>query len=158
MKLKNIFSLVKEDSDYFNEKLDKIQLQRCAMGGQKCKEQLAVVNKNFVESGKYVYNKNYNGAMETLKSAFYVTFELNESTCLKCAAYFRSTITHSLESIQEELGAMSTGMFKTNKYQSNYIEACKTLVEFKNLKQSYSEDQNKQKDLFQNQQHSKCVG
>lgn len=158
LKLRNIFSLVKDSSEYFNEKSDKIQLQKCAMGGQKCKEQLSIVNKNFVESGKYLYNKNYPGAMETLKSAFYVTFELNETSCLKCAEYFRSTITQSLGNIHDELGEMSTGMFKTNKYQSNYIEACKTLVEFKNLKQNTSDILNNQKNVFHNQQQSKCVG
>lgn len=148
VKLKKLFSLVEEDSNYFHDNVDKIQLEKCPRDKQMCKEHLAIVNNSHVESNKYRYDKNFQGSIETLKNAFYVTFELNEKSCKKCTNFFRSTLTKSLEDMHVELGKMSKGIFKTKRYQTDYIETSKVLMELKNLKKSNIVELNKQKHYF----------
>lgn len=132
--IKRLFSLSALDSDYFNNKQDKIELLSCPGKGMICKEHLSVVNKCYVESEHYQREKDYTKSIETLKSAFYKTTELVESPCNKCATVFRSTITESMENLHVELEKMSTGIFGKKRYQSSYIMADTVLREFENFK------------------------
>ncbi len=128
---KNAFSLSVMDNEYLNDYEEKIELLSCPSGGMSCKEQLSVINNRFLESYGYHRDKNYTGSIESLKSAFDETKDLKESRCTNCAKLFRSTITESLEKIHDELKEMSTGIFKTKKYQASYVMAGNTLRNFK---------------------------
>lgn len=144
-KMKKLFSLSVSDTEYFNDKNDKIEIVSCPLEEKKCKEHLSVVNRSHLESGIYHRDKDFQRSIETLKSAFYITTELQEPPCLKCAGLFRSTITQSLENIHGELGKMSTGLFRTKRYHASYIEAGNVLKEFKNEGQTNSLQLNEQK-------------
>jgi hypothetical protein len=157
VKLKNLFSLVEKDSKYLQENVDKIQIARCPLKEQKCKEHLAIVNNYHAQSSNLFYNKNFQGAITSLKNAYYVTAELNESSCLKCADFFRLTISQSLENIHEDIRRMSSGIFKTNRYQASYKEADKVLNEFKDIKQNNIIKPKEQNHFFINRYSTKCV-
>lgn len=73
----------------------------------------------------------YLNSIESLKSAFKKASELQESPCEKCAVFFRSTITHSLENMNEELNKMTSGIFRKKRYLSVYNESCNVLNDFK---------------------------
>ncbi|RIH65625.1 hypothetical protein D1164_08130 [Mariniphaga sediminis] len=123
-------SLSKKDNGA-NGQSAKIEVMDCQNNGEKCKEHLAVINENYLESYQYLEGKNFRESIASLKNAFEKTHELQDTTCLKCAQLFRDTITESLEDIRDELQKMSTGIFKTKRYQSSYDEACDVLEELK---------------------------
>jgi hypothetical protein len=132
--IKRFFSFSETDSDYFHGKQDKIELLSCPRKDMICKKQLSVVNKCYVESEHYLREKDFERSIDTLKSAFYKTTELEDQPCSKCAAFFRSTITESLENIHSELEKMSAGIFSKKCYQSSYIMAGNILKEFENVR------------------------
>ncbi len=131
---KGIFSISAKDNEYFNDKQDKIELVECKFGGHNCKDHLSEINKNFLDSGNYQRSKDYQRSIEALKNAYNLTFELQESSCIRCAELFRSTIIQSMENMSNELHRMSTGLFKTKRFESSYIMATNTLKDFKNEK------------------------
>lgn len=144
-KTKKLFSLSVSDTEYFNDKNDKIEIVSCPFVEKKCRDYLSVVNRSHLESGRYRRDKDFQRSIEILKSAFYITTELQDPRCLKCAGLFRTTITHSLENIHGELGKMSTGLFRTKRYHASYIEAGNVLEEFKIERQTNSLQINEQK-------------
>ena len=113
------------------EGLGKIELLSCISGGGKCKKHLSIINEKYVESYFHQKDKNYLNSLNALKSAFLVTNDLTGTTCSKCAEIFRFTITRSVEDIHDELKKLSTGLFKTNRFQSVFIESRDLLKEFK---------------------------
>ncbi len=131
VKGKRIFSLAETDTEYFNDNQDKIELLDCQLNGKNCKNTLPKINNYFLESDRYYRDKDFQKSIEALKNAFYTTAELQETPCIKCAELFRSTITQSLENIHDELRKMSTGLFRTKRYQLSFKEAEKVLKEFK---------------------------
>lgn len=157
VKLKNVFSLVKDDTEYFHNNVDKIKMEKCPLEKQKCTSVLVFVNQSYVQPNRYFYDINFHGAIEQLKNAFYKTLELDETSCKKCTDFFRLTIIESLEVIKDELGKMSKGLFKTNRYQSNYNEACKVLKEFQEFEQNNILKLNKHNNYSLNHHDSKCV-
>lgn len=126
-------SLSESDTEYSDAQRDKIELASCPQKSFKCREHLFVINENYRQSDQYIQNKDYHSSIENLKNAFYKTLEIKESSCLKCAEFFRSTISESLENIHKELGKMSTGIFKSKRFQSSYQEAATVLKEFENV-------------------------
>jgi len=128
-----LFSLSVVDSDYFNNQQNKIELVSCPRKVMKCKEYLSIINKSYIESEQFRREKDFQRSIETLKSAFYITLDLKEPSCSKCAKIFRSTITESLENIHFELEKMSTGIFRNKRYQASYLKADIVLKEFENL-------------------------
>lgn len=99
---------------------DKIELLVCKTGTQNCKEPLSVINKFYVESHCYRLEKDYLNSIESLKCAFLRTCDLEEDTCVKCAEFFRSTITKSLENINGELQRLTSGIIGNNRYMLSY--------------------------------------
>lgn len=124
-----------KESKYFNDKQDKIELVGNCLLGDKylCKKQLSVINKKFLASSRYFRDKDYTRSIEELKSAFYITTEIQETSCTKCIELFRSTITESLENIHADLQKMSTGFFVRKHYQSSYELATSVLGELKKV-------------------------
>lgn len=129
MKLNGFSSLLNGDTESHNSDDNKIELLGCPSGGNNCKTQLALINKNYAESARHQNEKNYQKAIELLKSAYYKTHEMQKSSCVQCAALFRTTITRSLEDMHKELERMSTGIFRNKRYYGVYIEAGKVLKE-----------------------------
>lgn len=130
-RMKWIFSISVLENQYFNDKQDKIELVGCPRVGKECGEHLSVLNKSFLASSRNMRNKEYTMSIEALKGAFYKTNELQESSCIKCAELFRSTIIQSLEIIHEDLQKMSGGLFFRKRYQFSYSLANSVLEEFK---------------------------
>jgi hypothetical protein len=120
------------DTEYFNDKKDKIELINCPFKEKRCTNHLSVINKSFLEADRGRRNKDFNKSIESLKSAFYVTTELQGFQCVECAKLFQSAITQSMENIHGELAGMSTGFFRRKRYLVNYKEAGRVLAEFKN--------------------------
>lgn len=129
-------------------KQDKIQLVSCPRKEMVCKDQLAFVNKLYVEFEQCHIDKNFLQSIEILKNAFYKTSELTEIPCSKCAVLFRSTITESMENIHAELRKMTTGIFGNKRYQYSFLMADKVLTEFKNVEISSTFQQNESKIRF----------
>lgn len=129
MKRNGYASLLNGDSEFEGKEESKIELLGCPFGGNTCKNQLAVINNNYSESARHQQEKNYQKAIELLKSAYYKTHELQKSSCVKCAAMFRTTITQSLEDMHKELERMSTGIFRNKRYYGVYVEAGNVLKE-----------------------------
>ncbi len=129
--LKEIFYM--RNSNLIIGNHNKIELLHCPNGKFYCREHLVFINKNYLKYYDYQSDKNYQMSIEALKSAFYKTTELKEESCKKCTKLFRSTIIQSLENMHEELRMMSTGLFKTKKFQSSYIESGNLLAEFRKV-------------------------
>ncbi len=129
MKLNGFSSLLNGDSESQSREDNKIELLGCPFGGNNCKKQLAVINNSYTDSAKYQNEKNYQKAIELLKSAYYKTHELQKTSCVKCAGLFRTTITKSLEDMHKELERMSTGIFRNKRYYGVYVEAGNALKE-----------------------------
>lgn len=126
-----LFQIGKKDSKYFNDKNLFIELESCPLEGKNCKEHRAFINRNLRVSLNHLLNKEYAQSIEELKRAYYKTTELNQPTCIQCAELFRSTITRSMEHIQEDLQKMSTGFFKVKRFNPSLEQATKVLKEIK---------------------------
>lgn len=112
----------------------KFELIKCPRDGRNCKNHLIEINKNYYDSDYYYQNKEYQESIEALSNAFNKTFELNEATCAHCARTFRYTIIQTLQNIHIELGNMTNGLFKKNRYKSCYILAENVLNDLKRKK------------------------
>src|SRR5690554_6270016 len=126
MNLKSLFSFSKTD---YNDGQSKLELLGCPFSGEKCKQQLTVINSNYLKSSEYQREKNYRQAIILLKNAYESADELHQPSCVKCADLFRSTIAQSLKNIHDELRKMTTGIFRNKRYHSVYIEAANILKE-----------------------------
>lgn len=129
--MKRLFSQTIIDPEKFNDKKDKIELVSCPRKEIKCKEQLTLINKIYVDTEYYLSEKYYHRSIEILKSAFYITIELTDHPCVKCAELFRSTIIESLENIQSELKKSTSGFFGNKNLKSSLKLAENTLTELK---------------------------
>lgn len=99
---------------------DKIELLVCNSGSQNCKEHLSVINKCYADAHIFQLEKDYLNSIESLKSAFYKTTNLQEASCLKCADFFRSTIAKSIENINDELQNLTSGLISNKRYLLSY--------------------------------------
>jgi hypothetical protein len=131
MKHREKFSLLRLDSEQLRDAENKIELVSCPYGTKICDKQLSAINRSFVESRAFRKDKDFTRSVFALNDAFVETSELKDSKCAKCSNLFRATITESLEKIHDELQGMSTGLFKTKKYQASYILASEVLNDFK---------------------------
>lgn len=113
------------------DKDNKIELVSCPRKGKNCHEHLNVINTRFNESRIYQSEKNYRRSVELLKSAFDETMHLQEPTCVKCAALYRSTIIESLEETHKDLQKMAHGFFRSGRFKGSYIMADNVLQELK---------------------------
>jgi hypothetical protein len=138
LKKKDQFSPSQKDTGSLNNNQNKIELLACPHAGKDCKHHLSLINDRFSESFVSKRNKNFQGSIEALKYAFIKTNELQDSTCMKCAELFRSTITQSLENIHEELHHMSTGIFGRKRYQASYRLAGNVLEDFQSSSRTLS--------------------
>ena len=125
------FSLTGKEDKYVGGSQTKIEMINCPLDKVLCVEQLSVINKYYLESNEYHLKKDYQRSIEALKLAFDSTYEIHNSSCLKCAELFRSTIISSLENIHLDLEKMTTGMFKSKRFQSSFELATLALDEFK---------------------------
>jgi hypothetical protein len=130
-KIMKLFSISEKESKYFNDKEGFIEIESCPVGGMICTEHLAFINKKIRFARSHWLNKNFVLAIEELKIAYYKTAEINEPSCVQCAALFRTTITNSMEAIHDDLKDMTTGFFRAKRFQSSYELAAITLKEFK---------------------------
>lgn len=128
---RKLFTLSTSDSEYFSDSQDKIELVSCAGQGMKCKNQLIEINIIYSESHSHLKEKDYQRAIEKLKSAYHKTTVLTDNECIKCSELFRSTIIESLKNIKEELRTLTTGFLGSNHYRSSYILAYNVLEEIK---------------------------
>ena len=128
------FSLTKEEGKYVGDSQSKIQMVSCPLDNKLCVENLSAINKYYRESNDYHLKKDYPRSIEALKLAFNLTYEINNSSCLKCAELFRSTIISSLENIHLDLERMTTGLFKSKRFQSSLELATLVLDELKKKK------------------------
>lgn len=124
----------KKNAHFKNEKKKKFELVSCPLNGLYCKNIVAAMNKDYVESEAAHLNKEYDKSLDALKNAYNKTMELPESPCSSCASNFRSAINDSVENIHSELKSMSKGLFSTNRYQSSCEKAEQVLNEFKDIK------------------------
>ncbi|RIH63791.1 hypothetical protein D1164_17810 [Mariniphaga sediminis] len=124
----SLFSL--RDIEYFNKE-EKFELVNCPLKGKYCKRQLPEINQSYSESEQYRKNKEYRNSIDALKNAYSTTTELKEDSCSRCVNFFRSSITESLEDIHGELHKMSTGLFRTKRFESSYFMLGDLLKELK---------------------------
>jgi hypothetical protein len=116
----------------FGNQFNKIELVSCPRAGRNCSKQLSGINEDYVEYFYFYRRKDYQKSILALKNAFQKTLDLHDTTCIKCAELFRSTIIESLEKMCLELQEMSNGSIKTTHYQF-YKMAEIALTEFKGV-------------------------
>ncbi len=133
-KIRRLFLLTETDTEYFNDKVDKIEYVRGSLD-LRCTEHLFKVNNSYHESEKFQRNKDFHNSIETLKKAYYKTLEIKEPSNIKFAEFLRSTILNSLENIHRELEKMSSGIFRTKRYESSRLEVGKFLREYQKKEQ-----------------------
>lgn len=130
-KRKSRFSLFRNDSEYFQDGQDTIELVKCPMGGINCSEHRMLINRNINASRKFLLNKDYPRSIEVLKEAYDKTSELQLPTCTNCANLFRCMVMQSMENIHDDLHKMVNGFFFRKRYQSSYHLAKLALEELK---------------------------
>lgn len=135
-KMEKLFNLSTIDTDYFNREQDKIELVSCEALTKKCNKHLIMVNACFRESDNFRRDKDFGRAIEALKNAYMVTFDLTESSCFSCGELFRSTILDSLENINNELKHLSKGLLKRKRFQSSYQMCADVISELKKMSQN----------------------
>lgn len=126
-----LFSISAKEGKYFKDKEGFIEVESCPIGLMFCTEHLDLINKKMRFSRSHWLNKNYLQAIEELKLAYNKTTEINQTSCAQCVSFFRSTITKSMEAIHEDLHDMTTGFFRSKRFQSDYELADQVLKEFK---------------------------
>ena len=132
MNKRKLFSLTEQtEHKPGNKKHLKIELLVCLAGGHNCKEHLSLINECYLEANNYHFDKDYLNSIESLKSAFFKTADLNQDSCMNCAKLFRSTITRSLENINGELKSLTSGLLRKNRYNRSYLASCNVLNEIK---------------------------
>jgi hypothetical protein len=131
--LKRIFWLSAIDSVYLNDKQDKFELLKCPRNDMNCKEQVSAINKIYVDAEFFRREKDYYNAIETYKHAFYITTELTDFPCTKCAEVFRATIVESLENICTELKKITSGFLANKKYRPSLTKVENVLIELQNF-------------------------
>lgn len=124
-----LFSLAVDEVVYFNSSEDKIELVHCPYDKKECVKQLPDINKYFHVSHQSRLDKDYQKAIEALKQAFDITYDIQECSCAKCAGLFRSTIVSSMKIIRSELKDMTSGWFSNKRYLPAFELATTTLKE-----------------------------
>jgi hypothetical protein len=109
--LKNLFTISVSDTEYFNDGQEKFELVSCPVKENYCSEIRPAINKYFQESQLYRRDKIYQKSIESLHNAHNCTTKLTEPSCANCAAFFRSTINQSLQTIQKERQKSTAGLF-----------------------------------------------
>lgn len=156
--LKRFFSLSAIDSEYLNDKQEKFEFVKCPGGKLKCKDQLSVINKIYGESEFFHREKNYHSSIQSLKNAFYITLELTEKPCNKCAEVFRMTVIDSLENIRLELKKITTGIFGSKKYKPSLVLVEKTLDELKSYNLQDKFEMNRTSDCCDENNSKRKIG
>lgn len=146
--MSKLFTFSAMDSEYFNDKQNKIELVSCANEGSNCKELLAVINNNYLESNIYRREKEFQSSIEKLKITFYRTLELQDIQCIKCADFFRSTIIETLKKLKTELKKTSKGFFGTKRYQLGYTTVCEVLQELEEARSIWTIEQKNKDEHF----------
>lgn len=122
---------ISKDSDYFKDHEDIIELESCPYEGEFCKPLLPIINKNLLEARKYVENKDYIRAVESLRNSFNFTFDLKEQKCKACIKLFQEVISDRLIQLIAELQEMTTGLFANKSFKPDLAEAQQVLQEMK---------------------------
>lgn len=120
--IRNLFSVSMTDGEYFNDAQEKFELVSCPLQGKFCKNVRSAISKDYLESQKYLRNKEYQRSIYLLKDAYQKTFELTEPSCANCAEFFRSSINQSLENIQQEQQSLSLGLFSLKRFRLNFLK------------------------------------
>jgi hypothetical protein len=123
------FSLAVDEVVYFQSDEDKIELVHCPYDNKECVKQLPDINKYFHESHQSRMDKDYLKAIEALKHAFDITYDIQECTCTTCAGLFRTTIISSMKIIRSELKDMTSGWFSNKRFVPAFELATHTLKE-----------------------------
>lgn len=143
---KKPYSLSATDSEYFNDKQNKIEIVSCVNDEIKCKNQLSLINKSYLESDQLRRNKDYPRSIEKLKNAFLKTTELQDSKCQKCTLFFQQTISDSLEEMKVELEKLTTGLFARKYYKPSYNLVSQTIQDLEKVSLSNSVKSKKSKE------------
>ena len=100
---------------------DKFELVSCPAKEAYCKKVLPKINELYAISELARINKEYYRSAELLEKAYDLTRELeSETACAKCVKLFQSTITDTMENMQEEVLDMSVGFFHKKRYKHVY--------------------------------------
>ena len=106
--------------NYASSKEDKFKIVKCTVEGIYCKELLPEINKLYAQAELARINREYQKSTDLLEMAYAKTLELKESACSVCVDFFQSSITATMEDMQEEVYQMSVGFFRRKRYQLVY--------------------------------------
>mgnify|MGYP006292224877 CR=1 FL=1 len=109
--IKNFFSITITEEQYFRNIKPKFEIVHCPSSKNCCEEILPSLNENYFISQQFYLDKEYQHSIEALKKTYNKTFEIDNPSCNKCAALFRSTIHQSMEDIKREQDEMSNSFF-----------------------------------------------
>lgn len=115
-------------------KEDKFKLVSCSANGVYCSSTLPEINRLYAEAELYRINREYQKSAELLQEAYVKTMVLNESTCAKCVDFFQTSITSTMENMQEEVYDMSVGFLSKKRYEQVYDRLCNFIQKIKVIK------------------------
>ncbi|MFW6309507.1 MAG: hypothetical protein ACOC1D_00260 [Prolixibacteraceae bacterium] len=117
-------------SDSLTDKPEKFELISCPLNGKFCTQIRAKMNQNYADYVDFRSMKNFDQSIQALENAYNQTRKLPESPCSACAAFYRSTITESIEDLHDELKGMAKGIFSTKRFESSREKAEQVLEDF----------------------------
>lgn len=121
-------------NEYTESKEDKFKLVSCSANGVYCRSTLPEINRLYAEAELARINKEYQKSAEILQDAYVKTLLLKESKCGKCVDFFQTSITSTMENMQEEVYSMSVGFLSKKRYEEVYNKLCSFIQKIKVFK------------------------
>lgn len=112
---------------------DIIQLVSCPVNGNVCSQNLAEINSLLSTAQQSRFSKEYGLTIVKMKEALAIADGIESERCMNCAKLFRNTILNSMDSVKDELGQMSKGIFHSS-YRNSYQELKVMLDELRDNK------------------------
>ncbi|KAF0238098.1 MAG: hypothetical protein FD181_1306 [Prolixibacteraceae bacterium] len=133
MRYKNKDLISQINTLHSNQIQAKIELADCPLKAMMCEVHLYSIHISLLETEKYRTEKKYEKSVESLKSAFDKTTELQNNPCTKCANHYRPNIIETMETIINELYSNSNSIFRKKNQNPTHTRAVGILREMKHL-------------------------
>lgn len=99
---------------------DKFKIVSCPVKKIHCAKILPEVNELYARSELARINKEYLQSAVLLQNAYLKTLQLQESCCGQCVNLIQSSISETLDTIQEEVRERTYGLFHKKRYEHVY--------------------------------------
>lgn len=113
---------------------DKFELVSCSVKGVHCRGILPEINELYARSESARIDKEYQRSAELLQKAYAKTLLLDKPVCAQCVNFFQTSITETMEQMEEEVHDMSVGFFHKKRYEHVYLRLRNFLKKMRSFK------------------------